>query len=191
MTAPDDGALVALARLHDATSARFEGTLAAVGATPGCGRGCADCCLDDLSVWQIEADHIAAWLAEHALKNPTFILKIGHIGACAFLNDGRCQVYGARPYVCRSQGAVLRWYEDDGQQVSERRDTCPIHLQGVALDRLPEAALFDIGPAEGELVSLATSQLASKGGRGLPQRVGLRQLAVELASQERGDQKAQ
>ena len=181
MNPPDASGRAALTRLHEQTSARFGRTLAAVGQAPGCGDGCASCCVDDLSVWQIEADHIQAWLIDEAGKEPGLTLRVGPVGACAWLRDGRCQVYPVRPYVCRSQGAVLRWFEDDGQGVSERRDTCPVHLQEVALDRLPEAALFDIGPAEGALVSLATNELAAQGGRGLPQRVLLRQLAVDLA----------
>lgn len=188
MTAVDEDPRAALARLHEATSARFERTLAAVGHLPGCGRGCADCCVDELTVWQIEADHMRAWLIERIQRDPAFVLKVGPEGACAFLSEGRCQVYGARPYVCRSQGAVLRWLEDDGESIRERRETCPVHLRGVDLERLPEAALFHIGPAEGELVSLATRQLASTGGRGLPRRVGLRQLALAIAATGRGDQ---
>lgn len=171
----------ALSRLHEQTSARFSRTLAAVGQPPGCGRGCADCCVDDLSVWQVEADLIQAWFVEQTAADANRSLQVGPTGACAFLRDGQCQIYPARPYVCRSQGAVLRWHEDDGQQVSERRDTCPLHLQDVALDALPEAALFDIGPAESTLIALATNELASRGGRGLPQRVVLRQLADSLA----------
>lgn len=172
---------VALSRLHERTSERFERTLATVGAAPGCGDGCDACCVDGLTVWRLEADAMADWLLHDATMAHRQAFRLGPAGACAFLRAGRCQVYAARPYVCRSQGAVLRWYEVDGDDTVERRDTCSLHLRGLALDRLPDAALFDIGPAEADLAGLASRQLGALGGRGLPQRVALRTLAADLA----------
>jgi hypothetical protein len=164
--------------LHRRVDSRFRATLAAVGAPPGCGSGCSCCCVDDLTVWQVEARAIERWLQASAAAGgppPT----PGPAGACAFLAAGLCQIYPARPYVCRSQGAVLRWFEGDDEPSDsvERRDTCSEHLQQVRLDLLPAQALFLIGPAESELVGLATRQLAASGGRGLPGRVTLRDLA--------------
>ena len=162
-----------LAELHEQTDRRFSITTGALPASIGCGTGCSSCCVDELTVWQPEAERIAAWVAAtgHGVQpHPA--------GRCAFLKDGRCQVYPARPYVCRSQGAVLRFWDEEG----ERRDTCPEHLQALELSILPQGALFDLGPAEQELASIATAELAERGGRGLPERVALRSLALSLRS---------
>lgn len=164
-----------LQRLHRRTDERFAATTSALPASIGCGRGCSDCCVDDLTVWQPEADRIAAWARSRAAH-----LVVGPPGACALLLDGRCQVYEARPYVCRSQGAVLRFWDDDG---GEFRDTCPEHLEDVELQSLSDAALFDLGTAEQGLAIIATEALALAGGRGLPDRVSLRALAESLAAQ--------
>ena len=175
-----------LSGLHERTSERFERTLAAVGVAPGCGDGCDACCVDGLTVWQLEADAVVDWLLRDATMAHRQAFRPGPEGACVFLREGSCQVYPVRPYVCRSQGAVLRWYEADGDDADgddavERRDTCPVHLRDVSLARLPDAALFDIGPAEADLAALASRQLGALGGRGLPQRVGLRALGMDLA----------
>lgn len=167
-----------LAALHRQVDARFSATTAAIGAPIACRRGCAGCCQDDLTVWQVEADAIAAWVHDRGLR-----IGVHPAGACALLDAaGACQVHAARPYVCRSQGAVLSWAEPDGQGgVRVCRDTCPEHGLSAELDRLPVQALFELGPAEQALVTIATLELSERGARGLPQRVALRALAEALA----------
>ncbi len=163
-----------LARLHAATDQRFMGTVSALPQQIGCSSGCCSCCVDELTVWEPEAARISAHVAKAQLN-----IDVGPEGGCAFLLNGRCQVYEARPYVCRSQGAVLRYWDDEG----EVRQTCTEHLREVDLATLPAAALFDLGVAEQELASIASAHLGEKGGRGLPGRVFLRDLAHELANQ--------
>lgn len=202
----------ALAALHTETDARFAASTAAIGTPIGCRPGCSACCVDELLVWSIEADAIVAHWRTRAAEGAT--LRVHPVGACAFLDaDGRCQVFAARPYVCRSQGAVLRWLEsptapdaigddrdDDGWddddwdddwgdeaqhgpalETVERRATCEVHLGGVDLDALSHDATFELGAAEQTLVAIATDALRLSGGKGLPQRVALRELAVRLA----------
>ncbi len=181
----------ALKTLHTTTDRRFLATTAAIGSPIGCGPGCFACCVDELTVWEVEADRIQAWVNAARADGRTLALKPAPAGRCAFLDpDGRCRVYPARPYVCRSQGAVLRWWHesDDGAE-TEQRDTCPEHLAAVSLGDLPDSALFDLGPGEQRLAELATQALAQLGEallpaqlsrRALPQRVGLRDLAVAL-----------
>lgn len=189
----------ALAALHAETDARFADSTAAIGEPIGCKPGCAACCVDDLTVWQVEADAIAAYV-RRADAAP---LQLHPEGACVFLGaDRRCQVFAARPYVCRSQGAVLRWWEsepddddddDDWGDFSdeltldrpeappiERRSTCAEHLHDVDIEALPEAATLTLGPAEDRLVAIAVDALRLAGGRGLPGRVELRALASTL-----------
>ncbi len=194
-----DVCLADLAELHGRVDRRFETTLAAVGQPPGCAAGCNACCVDGLTVWQVEATAIIRWLAARAAEGAP-PLRPQAPGRCVFLVEERCAIYPVRPYVCRSQGAVLRWHEvaesssgddswhgDDGEAGAdptiERRDTCPEHLHEVDLQSLPESALFTIGPAESELVMLAARELAIGGGRGLPERVALRDLALAWAQE--------
>ncbi|MCB9737634.1 MAG: YkgJ family cysteine cluster protein [Deltaproteobacteria bacterium] len=190
----------ALAALHAETDARFAESTAAIEAPIGCKPGCAACCVDGLTVWQAEADAIAAFVR----RSDAPPLQVHPEGACAFLGaDRQCQVFAARPYVCRSQGAVLRWWEsgpgdvddddDDWGDLAaalspdaaqappiERRSTCAEHLRDVDIEALPDAAIFELGPAEDRLVAIAVDGLRLAGGRGLPGRVGLRDLALTL-----------
>lgn len=133
-----------------------------------CARGCHDCCVDDLSVFEVEADrirrHHAELLAEGEPHPP---------GGCAFLDAaGACRIYADRPYVCRTQGLPLRWEdEDDDGGVVELRDICPLNEPGEPeLVALPAEACWTLGPVEGRLATLQV-QLT-----GRPARVRLREL---------------
>ncbi|MGB7568294.1 MAG: YkgJ family cysteine cluster protein, partial [Chitinivibrionales bacterium] len=70
-----------------------------------CKRGCYDCCVDDVSVFEIEAlniRHFNEALLKTGIPHPK--------GLCAFLdNKGACRIYEHRPYVCRTQGLPLHW----------------------------------------------------------------------------------
>lgn len=116
-----------------------------------CERGCHECCVDDLTVFEVEAERIRAEFDD--------LLKTGRahpVGACAFLDgEGACRIYEARPYVCRTQGLPLRWEEetDDGERV-EYRDICPLNEAGEPLESLPSEGLWSIGPFESRLASL-------------------------------------
>ncbi len=165
-----------LADLHGRVGGRFATTTAAIGAPIGCDRGCSSCCVDELTVWRPEADRITALIRDRGLT-----IAVHPPGACAFLDAaGACQVYRARPYVCRSQGAVLRLHDE-----GERRFTCAEHLRDVDLHRLPEEAMFELGPAEEELLAIATADLVERGEKGLPERVPLRRLALSSAAGSR------
>lgn len=116
-----------------------------------CRRGCCDCCVDDLTVFAVEAlrirRHHSTLLASGRPHPP---------GACAFLDaDGGCRIYEDRPYVCRTQGLPLRWIGDDpdGNTV-EYRDICPLNAEGTPVEQLAEETCWTLGPAEGELAGL-------------------------------------
>lgn len=133
-----------------------------------CRRGCSACCVDGLTVFEVEAERIRrrrAELLETAAP--------GAQGGCAFLdNDGACRVYEDRPYVCRTQGLPLRWLDetDDGETV-EWRDVCPLNEEGEPIEELPEDECWTLGPFEHRLARL---QAAYDGGR--MKRVALRDL---------------
>ncbi|MHC1741658.1 MAG: YkgJ family cysteine cluster protein [Syntrophobacteraceae bacterium] len=74
-----------------------------------CEMGCSGCCVDGLTVFEVEADNIQNH-HEQLLVNGSPHPE----GGCAFLgDDGTCRIYEHRPYVCRTQGLPLRWIEDD------------------------------------------------------------------------------
>lgn len=134
-----------------------------------CKRGCFGCCTDDLTVFTIEAERIKQdypeLLAEAQPHAP---------GRCAFLDaHGACRIYDARPYVCRTQGLPLRWLEQEGDDVVEYRDICPLNVvEEAPLDTLPGEACWPIGPVEQKLASF---QQAFEGEL---KRVALRDLFV-------------
>ena len=94
-------------RLHLVHAARLQ-----------CREGCSSCCIDDLTVFEVEAEQVRRHHAE--------LLATGTphaVGACAFLDErGACRIYAQRPYVCRTQGLPLRWSEEGDDGTVERRD---------------------------------------------------------------------
>jgi hypothetical protein len=133
-----------------------------------CGCGCHDCCVDGVTVFEIEALRIRN--AHEAL------LRDGDPhpeGKCAFLNpDGACRIYEDRPYVCRTQGLPLRWVEDapDGSPV-EHRDICPLNDAGTPITELDPGDCWLLGPVEGRI-----AELQSRLDGGEMRRVPLRSL---------------
>lgn len=134
-----------------------------------CRRGCSGCCVDGLTVFEVEAELIRARhaaLLEGGEPHPP--------GRCAFLDEaGACRIYESRPYVCRTQGLPLRWVEEtDTGAVVENRDICPLNADGEpALEALPAAECWSIGPVEERLRAV---QEKLDGGEG--RRVALRSL---------------
>ena len=146
------GPLTALRGLHREVD-RQAGVLAARHAGRlQCGRGCADCCVDGIAVFEVEAERIRRahpqLLEQGRPRRP---------GACAFLDaDGACRIYDDRPYVCRTQGLPLRWFVQtpEGETV-EHRDICPLNEPGPAVESLSADDCWTIGPVEGQLAALA------------------------------------
>jgi Fe-S-cluster containining protein len=142
-------------RLHVLHAARLQ-----------CREGCSSCCVDDLTVFEVEAaqvrrhhEELLATGAPHAE------------GACAFLDErGACRIYADRPYVCRTQGLPLRWIDEDDDGTSERRDICPLNEEGEPITELHADACWTLGPVEERLALL---QLAAAPGSA---RVRLRDL---------------
>lgn len=140
-----------LRRLHHAVDLMAARVARAHGERLRCARGCAGCCTDHLTVFEIEAARIRTdapiWRSN---------ARPGPPGACAFLDpDGACRIYHARPYVCRTQGLPLRWIEvePDGS-LAEFRDICPLNADGPPLETLDEDACWTIGPAEQRLANI-------------------------------------
>ncbi len=77
-----------------------------------CDTGCSHCCHVRLSITGVEAEairnEIGAWPAErrYTLRNTAAAAPPDRCAALG--SDGRCQIYAARPIVCRSHGAPIR-----------------------------------------------------------------------------------
>jgi hypothetical protein len=139
-----------------------------------CRRGCSDCCVDNLTVFEVEADRIRGRLA--ALAEDGADLTPGPSGACALLDpSGACRVYAERPYVCRSQGLPLRWGDDTPDGPVEHRDICPLNDTDEPLDALPAEACWTLGPVEARL---ASAQQAAQQARGEAEDAPLRRVAL-------------
>jgi hypothetical protein len=171
--------LEALRDFHSDVDARALALASRLGDRLQCRRGCAACCVDDLSVLPLEAERI---LANHAE-----LLREGSphpAGACAFLDaEGSCRIYADRPYVCRTQGLPLRWFEaaadpvDAAAAVVEQRDICPLNDHGSPLEELSDDDCWLLGPSEAQLQELAeaAAPASDQGARPL-ERVALRLL---------------
>jgi len=154
-----------------------------------CRRGCSGCCVDDITVFEIEAERIRAEQSEllrHEQPHPA--------GACAFLDaEGACRIYASRPYVCRTQGLPIRWLETaaDGGTV-EYRDICELNIEGPLITDLKPGQCWTIGPTESKLFALGAAHAGAaqagdaqagdaqaghaKAGDAQPVRVALRSL---------------
>ena len=132
-----------------------------------CRKGCSDCCVDDITVFEAEAQRLRV---EHAE-----LLRVGDphpSGHCAFLDsEGACRVYQSRPYVCRTQGLPLRWLDDDDDSATEYRDICHLNEDGPLITDLNPKECWTIGPVEAKLQAI---ELARSNGNA--HRVQLRQL---------------
>ena len=119
-----------------------------------CRRGCSMCCVDDITVFAVEAEHIRGHHAQLLGEGTPH-----EVGMCAFLDaEGACRIYAQRPYVCRSQGARLRWTDRDEEgNIIELRDICPLNEAGEPIEELPADACWSIGWAEGALAQLQSS----------------------------------
>jgi uncharacterized protein len=146
---------LSLERLHRAIDAAVAPLAATHSARLQCRLGCTGCCVDDLTIFEVEAEgirrHCARLLAEEA-PHP--------VGACAFLGAaGECRIYAHRPYVCRTQGLPLRWLDEaPDDHVVELRDICPLNDVGEPIEDLPAEQCWTLGPIEARLAALQREQ---------------------------------
>jgi len=151
-----------LGALHRAVDAMAGALEARHAARLKCGLGCSACCTDGLTVFDVEAERIREGVKE-ALRGAT-----PSTAGCAFLDEsGGCRIYAYRPYVCKTQGLPLRWFDDAGE---EHRDICPLNQTEEPLNILEPADCWTIGRAEDILRELSIGE-----------RVALRDLFRELS----------
>ncbi len=138
-----------LLELHASIDAACEGLVGRHRARLVCERGCSACCCDELTVFEIEAERIRRQYPAVLGEEPA------PAGGCAFLDpSGSCRVYGARPYVCRTQGLPLAWFEQRGDSVVQLRTICELNAAGPPVEELEDDALWLLGPCEERLAAL-------------------------------------
>lgn len=167
---PAELALETLERLHAAVDTMVAALEERHRGRLQCGRGCAMCCVDELTVFGVEAERIRRGAPEVLRQAPA------RPGRCAFLaRDLSCRVYAHRPYVCRTQGLPLRWVEveegPEGRELVESRDICELNVEGEPLEALAPEDCWTLGAVEGKLAALEALRT-----EGAPQRVALRDL---------------
>ena len=140
-----------LGLLYQAIDKSVDGLTRLHGNRLRCCAGCCACCVDDITVYEVEADYIRAHYAdllEHSLPHAR--------EACAFLDDnGLCRIYACRPYVCRTQGLPLHWLDENKDGTTTAfRDICPVNNNGVPVETLPEKQCWIVGPAEEQLAMM-------------------------------------
>lgn len=123
-----------------------------------CASGCQSCCVPDLTVFRIEKENISAHIrATPGLAERLDELERGdpHQGTrCRFLNQaGRCEVYDARPLVCRSHGAPL--FSKAGAGTRPLLDACPLNFAELKnLAELPPQDFINLDTINAVLAAL-------------------------------------
>ena len=80
--------------------------------TLACSKGCSKCCETPRSVFGVEAEVIAQHIESLSpedlaqLKTRLSVIQEKKLNHCAFLDEGNCLIYLARPLICRSHGLV-------------------------------------------------------------------------------------
>lgn len=185
-----------VAKVEGFTSAAFErrrGDMA-------CRSGCDACCHTWLTVSGVEAEAVRAGVRALTAEARARLAERGRrelareqageaAPRCAMLaDDGRCDVYEARPLVCRTQGHALRYPSGfvPAEAVRSRSAAgevthCPLNFTG----RAPDAA--DVLDAErvDQLLALVNHRHALARGTDPGQRTELSVLAAEADVLER------
>ena len=167
--------------LHESVSHRADALHSRHAAFTQCKSGCADCCQDELTVFDIEAHRIVDFVA----KNAATPLRLHPPGQCAFLHPETrgCQIYEVRPYVCRTQGLPLRILEESDHGWDEYRDICPLNdAPEHPIELLAADDCWEIGPTEESLWRLTSD---SGDGSPIDRRLNLRRVAERVESSDR------
>ena len=106
-----------------------------------CRRGCDSCCRH-ITVFPVEAAFLAAALKQAPFDRAAGIRESARRaapdGPCPLLKNGACQLYAARPIICRTQGLPLLVNQHGKTTV----DTCPRNFNDVR--QLPADIVIDL-----------------------------------------------
>ena len=119
-----------LAALYARADQFFDAAVRAAPAAFACRAGCDACCRADLTVWGVEAASLREAFGGLAASTRASVVDRARRGLTCVFRDpdaGTCDVYAARPLICRTHGlAVLA----DG-----RLDACPLNYRQVEPER--------------------------------------------------------
>jgi Fe-S-cluster containining protein len=120
---------------------KFSGVASKYPRSFNCKLGCYSCCKSGLTVTNVEAKHIRAWIDGLPSDHQKEVLggnkmsSQNGVGFCEFLSaEGRCTVYPVRPVVCRSHGTPLLVSHGDSQPLEP--DVCPLNFKDTPLSTL-------------------------------------------------------
>ncbi|HAD04042.1 MAG: hypothetical protein A2091_13235 [Desulfuromonadales bacterium GWD2_61_12] len=172
---------------YQALVARVDALCRQIGADWGeqivCRQGCDSCCRH-LTLFPVEAAALAAAL--HQLPEATVAALQQRARSatiddpCPLLVAGSCQLYAARPLICRTHGLPLLIKGTDGPRV----DYCAQNFAGVA--SLPAAAVIDLERLNSALVAINQLYLRDSQGDAMPasERIAI---AAALLLRESGE----
>lgn len=113
-----------------------------------CRAGCAACCSAQFSVTAIEAAAIRRQLAQldektrERLRQRAQALQPG--ASCPALDaELRCEIYAARPVICRTHGLAIRYSDGGGKRNLPVLDACDLNFNEIALDDLDPQLVLD------------------------------------------------
>lgn len=108
-----------------------------------CVNGCAKCCHVDLSIYTSEATLILEWFKTLSINKKEIIVKNhSELGRCIFLDEkNSCLVYEVRPVICRTQGSLLLFRDEDNGQAYI--DICPLNFENSEIPAANKALDLD------------------------------------------------
>ena len=175
-------------RLVARVDAFAEGVRQRYGAQITCHAGCDGCCYQQLTVFPIEAHHLAQAVAALPLEVRQHLLArlqrpdpdpwrlVDTPAPCVLLEHGRCRLYAHRPLICRIHGfpiaSTLIERPDGGQ-----RDCCPLNFVDVPLQDIAPQAVYNLDLVNHTLAAINHLFVRA---HGLPdQRVTIRQAVLQ------------
>lgn len=136
-----------------------------------CRAGCSGCCRHHLTVFEVEAEPMAAAVRglEPAIRRLLRRQALAAVDAercgadvpCPLLVNDRCATYDSRPVICRTQGLPLLLEAEDGHL---EVDFCPLNFAAPgATNQLDEEYLVPLEDLNGKLAAANADKLHSEG----------------------------
>jgi uncharacterized protein len=136
---------VALQKLQTLAHLKFQAYERNHAESMNCKRGCSQCCHTKLTIFTAEASLIVGWFLSLDISVREILLQNSNKNSnnkCVFLSNNICQIYSARPTICRTQGmAVTLPLMETGITKSESYDICPLNIESFGSSFQPKLSL--------------------------------------------------